>query len=81
MYVKLNIYLGIDVAQEQLNIENFNAIYVVRENVKFFTHVTVLVLCGAEQLHFQRLTKICRALTGFVVVFDLLISYGDLVGS
>jgi len=41
----------------------------------------MVIMCRTEQLRFQHVTKIIRALMGFVDVFDLLDTYAALVGS
>jgi len=43
--------------------------------------MTLVIVCGAEQLRFQHSTKIIHALKGFVDVFDLLGTYAALFGS
>jgi len=43
--------------------------------------MTMVILCGAEQLRFQHATKIIHALKGFVDVFDLLSTYATWFGS
>jgi len=43
--------------------------------------MTMVILCRTEQLRFLHVTKIIRALMGFVDVFDLLGTYAALVGS
>jgi len=43
--------------------------------------MTVIILFRTEDLRFQHVTKIIRALMGFVDVFDLLGTYAALIGS
>jgi hypothetical protein len=41
----------------------------------------VVIVCRIAEMPFRHVTKLRRALTGFVNVFDVLGSYADLVGS